>query len=473
MVAGLQVSMSSRPEGLIALERKMIARREQVLREHPDSDLPPVWLIPLFEDVASVSAIPRYLGKLWEYALQSRRSGQEPEHRFAEMVSEIFIAGSDLSQQIGQAAGASVYRQAKYEAMLWFAEHGLGGNIRVKLGSGEPMQRQGGYYADVSGVSAFTASPDSERRFLRHLSASTRKNTQYATTPMMGVFAGGALRTFQSAVSERLRYLQVEDLSQLLHHIRESQKIHKDNLIRASEELVETRLQFRKRGEQEMERLTIGTREKAFEDFTALLTENFRQILYGREEDVICIYAVSYFIARTMPALRDRPTVRPRQNGGGVEGQQILERIAETVPASKYGSMLRAIAHNQAQTAVLGISQLTTGLFRALDHLARNQHGEGDAESVMPAASAGPSVYNPELAAPLPRYGTTYLSAGAGAPGEFGFPGIKGSVDAMSKYRSSSSRTPSQARLRDFLISSETARQRTCSHWPVLRAPAA
>lgn len=438
MVAGLQVSMSSRPEALIALERKMIARREQVLREHPDSDLPPVWLIPLFEDVASVSAIPRYLGKLWEYALQSRRSGQEPEHRFAEMVSEIFIAGSDLSQQIGQAAGASVYRQAKYEAMLWFAEHGLGGNIRVKLGSGEPMQRQGGYYADVSGVSAFTASPDSERRFLRHLSASTRKNTQYATTPMMGVFAGGALRTFQSAVSERLRYLQVEDLSQLLHHIRESQKIHKDNLIRASEELVETRLQFRKRGEQEMERLTIGTREKAFEDFTALLTENFRQILYGREEDVIGIYAVSYFIARTMPALRDRPTVRPRQNGGGVEGQQILERIAETVPASKYGSMLRAIAHNQAQTAVLGISQLTTGLFRALDHLARNQHGEGDAESVM-AGRILPVLPVYEILNSLRLFHDTELTylkrmEQAFPAGNSAFLALREDVDAMSKY---------------------------------------
>ena len=33
---------------------------------------------------------------------------------------------------------------------------------------------------------------------------------------------------------------------------------------------------------------------------------------------------------------------------------------------AKQGSLLRAIAHNQAQTVVLGINQLTTGLFRAL-----------------------------------------------------------------------------------------------------------
>jgi aspartate/methionine/tyrosine aminotransferase len=438
MVAALQVSMSARAEALIALDRKMIARREQVLREFPDLDLPSVWLVPLFEDVASASSIPKYLSKLWEYAHQSRRSGQETRDRFSEMVSEIFIAGSDLSQQVGQTAGASLYRQAKYESMLWFAEHGLGGRIRVKLGSGESMQRQGGYYAEISGRPAFLHTDTTSQRLQRYLSASTLKSTQYATTPMMGIFAGGALRTFQSAIAERLRYLPVEHLAQLLYHIRESQRIHKDNLVRASEELVETRLQFRKRGEQELERLTIGNREKLFEEFTSLVTENFRQILYGREEDVIGIYAISYFIARTIPALRDRPTVRPRQDGNGAEGQQILERIAETVPASKYGSMLRAIAHNQAQTAVLGISQLTTGLFRALDHLIRNQRGENDPDALI-GGRILPLLPVYEILNSLRLYHEVdlrYLNMMERAfpAGNSAFLALREDVDAMSKY---------------------------------------
>ncbi len=38
MVLALQVSMSTRPEALIALYRKMRARRDYVLRDHPGTD---------------------------------------------------------------------------------------------------------------------------------------------------------------------------------------------------------------------------------------------------------------------------------------------------------------------------------------------------------------------------------------------------------------------------------------------------
>ncbi|MBP8976138.1 MAG: hypothetical protein KBG83_05410, partial [Bacteroidetes bacterium] len=94
--------------------------------------------------------------------------------------------------------------------------------------------------------------------------------------------------------------------------------------------------------------------------------ENFRQILYGKDEDVVGIHVISYFIGRTIPQLRDRPTSRVLSGVAADRGQKILEHIAETIPFAKHGSLLRAIAHNQAQTAVLGINQLTTGLFRAL-----------------------------------------------------------------------------------------------------------
>jgi hypothetical protein len=93
--------------------------------------------------------------------------------------------------------------------------------------------------------------------------------------------------------------------------------------------------------------------------------------LYGRPEDVIGIHIISYFISRSIPQLRDRPTSRPRYAAGAERGQQILANIAEIIPFSKQGSLLRAIAHNQAQTSVLGINQLTTGLFRALEYYAQ------------------------------------------------------------------------------------------------------
>ena len=380
MVLALQVSMSTKPEALIELDRKLRARREHVLRDHAGAVMPTVHLIPLFEDAEAVRGMTAYLNKIWEYSLQSRRVQQETADRFAEVVEELFIAGSDLSQQVGQAAGAQLYRQAKYELLHWLARHGLAERVRLKLGSGEPMQRQGGYYNPASGTPVFVQTKDSARRFAAHLREATQRSTVYATTPMLGVFAGGDLRTFQSAIAERLRHLPLAEFAQLLHHLAVAQETHRRDLRRASEEFAESRLTSTVRSEHTLERLTIGSREPAMDAFLGVLTENFRQILYGREEDVVGIHIICYFIARTTPPLRDRPTVRPGPPGKD-QGNRILERIAETIPFSRYGSLLRAIAHNQAQTAVLGVNQLTTGLFRALDTFSRLDLVEGNPET--------------------------------------------------------------------------------------------
>ena len=437
MALALQVSMSTRPEALIELERKMHARREHVLRDHPDIDLPPVWLIPLFEDMKAVQGIPGYLGKMWEYALQSRRLSQETRDRFCEIIEELFIAGSDLSQHIGQAPGAQLYRQAKYELLGWLATRGLTRDVRLKMGSGEPMQRQGGYYSEFSGRPAFAPSPDADERFSHHLRESTRKSTLYATTPMMGVFSGGDLRTYQSAIAERVRHLPVEEFAQLLHHVAHAQRTHRQDLIRAGEELAESRLKNTSRGEQALERLTVRTKDKALTDFLDILTENFRQILYGRDEDVVGIHIISYFIARTTPPLRDRPTVRPGQ-GGRDEGNRILERIAETIPFSRYGSRLRAIAHNQAQTAVLGVNQLTTGLFRALDAFSRLDAIEGDAETFV-ADRILPHLPVYEILSSLRLYHDVDLRhlrtvERAFPAGNSAFLALREDLDAMGKY---------------------------------------
>jgi aspartate/methionine/tyrosine aminotransferase len=383
MTLALQVSLSSKAGALIAIDRKMHTQLELIHREDPSLELSSIWLIPLFEDVEAVKDIPAYLDDLWEYATQSHSAAQSVQARFSEILNEIFIAGSDLSQQISQAAGAFLYRKAKYEIQTWLAEHGLAESVRIKIGSGEPMQRQGAYYSRIAGESAFSNSTGDILQLSRHLPPATLKSTAYAVTPLQGVFLGGDLRTFQSNLSEQLRSLPVQDYVSLLVHVRESQKKHRNDLIRAAETIAETRLGAQSRGRQELERLTIGTNEAFFEQFQTELTENFRHILYGRQEDVVGIHIISYFIGRSIPQLRDRPTSRKTLVSGSERGHQILANIAEIIPLAQRGSLLRAISHNQAQTAVLGINQLTTGLFRALQRFAQKAFPAADQERLI------------------------------------------------------------------------------------------
>ncbi|HYO89889.1 MAG TPA: hypothetical protein VER79_14675, partial [Candidatus Limnocylindrales bacterium] len=374
----LQVSLSTQSEALISLDRKMRTQLEQARRERPALDLPSIWLVPLFEDAASVKNVRAYLDDIWDYAQQSRHTSQAPQERFSEIITEVFFAGSDLSQQVSQAAGARMYQKAKYEVQAWLAEHGTAEVVRVKMGSGEPMQRQGAYYSRVAGLHAFRSSAGSTKRFSEHLLAAARTSTAYAVTPLQGVFLGADLRTFQSNLSEQMRFLPVRDFVSLLHHVRESQQRHRNDLIRAAEMAAESRLMARSRSLQELERLTVGSSEPLYEQFLTELTDSFRHILYGRDEDVVGIHIISYFIGRSIPQLRDRPTSR-RTLGSGVErGQRILANIAEIIPLAKHGSLLRAISHNQAQTAVLGVNQLTTGLFRALDRFVQTTAAQAD-----------------------------------------------------------------------------------------------
>ncbi len=382
LTLGLQISMSSRAEALIALDRKMNSQAERFRREYPGVELPSIWLIPLFEDIEAVQQIPDYLDRLWDYAAQTRHTDQTPQERLSEFLAEIFIAGSDLSQQIGQAHGAFEYARSKHRIQTWLAEHGLTGSIRLKLGSGEPMQRQGGYYSSVAGQPAFPDAEKQRRRLERNLPPAAQRSTVYAVTPLQGVFLGGDLRTLQSNLAEQMRFLPVDERANLLYHLRESQRLHRQNLTRAAETLTESRL-GKGRGAQEMERLTMGLTEPLYEEFLRDLTEHFRHILYGRPEDVFGLHIVSYFVARSVPQLRDRLPSRWRPVPGLHRGQQIVAHVAEMIPLCNQGSMLRAIAHNQAQTVVLGINQLTTGLFRALEYYAQKTFSETERHSLI------------------------------------------------------------------------------------------
>ena len=371
MVLGLQVSMSTDADALILLDKKFNSERESVLKNNPD-EVPKVWSIPLFEDLETVEGIDPYLNKIWEYAIQSRSIDQEPKERFSEILCEIFIAGSDLSQQVGQTASWLLYNSAKHKTIKWLAMKGLVPDVRLKLGSGEPMQRQGGYYAQFSGKPAFIKNEVNDSLFAGYLRESTIKSTEFAVSPLHGVFAGGDLRTLQSAISEQVRQLKASERSQLFYHLRKTQNFYHSELIRASEPFVNTRLAFESKGLKELERLTLGKNDEIFNEFAELTSKNFQQISYGSEDDTVGIHIISYFLSRAMPILRDRPVERASRSGGN-RGQKILERIASTIPLCKHGSLLRAISNNKAQTFVLGINQLTTGLFRALNQFSQKE----------------------------------------------------------------------------------------------------
>jgi hypothetical protein len=373
MILALQISMSDKPEALIALDRKIRSRREDLLREQPDLQLPNIWLIPLFEDIDTVKELESYLNRLWEYCIQSRRIDQETSERFAEMVCEIFIAGSDLSQQVSQSTAAFLYREAKLKTIQWLAQKGLADKIRIKFGSGEPMQRQGGYYKSPSEKNPFVDSRNARQRMQLHLSPAVQKSTQYAKSPLQGILSSGDLRTYQSNVFEKIKAVNTRERARLLYHVKKYQEKYHNEINRISEPFLDTRLHFHERGYQEIERLSFGQRDPVYDEFTNIATQNFRRILYGSEEDVVGIHVISYFISRTTPTLRDRPTVRPTRELTADRSQEIIQRIAQTLPLAKHGTMLRAIGHNRAQSMILGINQLTTGLFRALNEFASHQ----------------------------------------------------------------------------------------------------
>ncbi|MBC8180282.1 hypothetical protein H8E88_04075, partial [candidate division KSB1 bacterium] len=210
-----------------------------------------------------------------------------------------------------------------------------------------------------------------------------RRSADFASSPLRGVLAGGEFRTFQSNLAEHIRRLSTQDRADLIYHVSVTQNFHQKELIRIYEPLKETRLQFQQRGWKELERLTLGNVDDMYNEFNALVKKNFQQILYGQEEDVVGIHVISYFISRTTPTFRDRPTVRPSRDMGQKRGQQVVERLAQTLPLFKHGSLLRAIGHNRAQTMILGINQLTTGLFRALSEFASKQYQGTDGLSLI------------------------------------------------------------------------------------------
>ncbi len=367
LIMALQISMSSNARALIELSRLITSKTELINRENNTPFLFGFWLIPLFEEEQIINNLHDYLNQVWTFAEQSRTIKQAVGERFQEILCEIFVAGSDLSQQVGQAKSWELFKETKFFFYKWLAEKGLIGTLRIKLGCGEPMQRQGGYFTALSGKSLLDKRLALDLLPKGLLKPYAEKSLQFAAIPLKGLHAGGELRTVQSNAAEHIfRFLDFEERSQLLHHISEIQKLYKNDLLRTGRLFQQSRLNIEERIIGELKRNCCLTDNKILEEFKELSRENFRQILYGKDEDIVGIHAISYFISQMVPTLRDRPTVRPSSDSSNLAGQKIVERIAQTLPLAHHGSLLRAIGHNRAQSMILGVNQLTTGLFRAL-----------------------------------------------------------------------------------------------------------
>jgi aspartate/methionine/tyrosine aminotransferase len=367
LILALQISMSTSPEALIDLNRMISRKREQLNNEDENNPIKDLWLIPLFEDQETVNNLGMYLDPVWNYAENSRSLNQSTDERFKEIICEIFVAGSDLSQQVGQPESINLYKQTKIFFYKWLAYKGLLNDIRIKLGCGEPIQRQGGYYSELSGKPTLYNTKVLSNKSIKELSEPAIKSLYYATSPLAGLHSGGDLRTIQSNAAERIfRFITFKERSVLLHHMESLQNEYKKDLKRVGKMFLNTRRDLEDKGVYELKRISRVSDNEIFLQFLKFNRDSFRQIIYGKDEDIVGIHVISYFISRMVPTLRDRPTVRPTKDGGQSTGQKIMERISQTLPMSHHGSILRAIGHNRSQSVILGVSQATTGLFRSL-----------------------------------------------------------------------------------------------------------
>lgn len=395
IIMALQISMATNSDAFIDLNRMITRKKEALNKEYPGHPIKDIWLIPLFEDQDTLSDLASYLNKIWHFADNSRSIKQSVNERFKEIICEIFVAGSDLSQQVGQPKSWELFKKTKAFFYQWLAQKNLINEIRIKLGCGEPMQRQGGYYSDISGKSILFNPELLENKTITRLSPPAQKSMLYASSPLTGLHLGSDLRTLQSNAAEHIfRFINFEDRSQLFHHMEILQNIHKRDLDRARKIFTNTRRDLKEKGVNEIKRISRLTDSIIFQDFVNNNTESFRQIVYGQDEDVVGIHVISYFISRMVPVFRDRPTVRPAKEGSQNARQKIVERIAHTLPMAHHGSLLRAIGHNRAQSVLLGVSQVSTGLFRTLKILQEQYPGPNTIPHILSNLSIKEILYD-------------------------------------------------------------------------------
>jgi len=189
----------------------------------------------------------------------------------------------------------------------------------------------------------------------------------------------------------------------------------------------------------ELERLTIGTKDALYDEFLKELTENSVTFLYGAKRMLLAFTSCLTYRSFRSP----------------IEGSPYLGRSAATAlnaasrssPASRISFRSRTrklaapISHNQAQTVVLGINQLTTGLSAHWSVLRKSSQAERErmiAERLLPAC---PSMNTHHAAASIKtgkriskRVETAFPS------GNSAFMALREDSDAMQRYLPCSNR---------------------------------
>jgi len=366
LVLGLQVSMTNRADAIISLDKKLRVEWERVVRENPEIKPVPIRIIPLFEEIEILQNIEGFLDEIWEYVEESKRLGQLPQDRFCEMIGEFFVAGSDLSQQVSQPRAQFLFKQTKARINNYLLKKGVAGRIRIKLGSGEPAQRQGGFYDPFAAKKVFAFDNRQVLAERLQVDSFSAEELLHARSPLGGIFSTSDFRTFQSNVMEKLRQIPAMDLVNTFYHIRRVQADYENQIRLTSQTYWGSRRRLQVEMESDLDLLLKGPLSPTYIAFTEIVQRNFQHILYGTPEDMAGIHVVSYFVSRALLSVRDRPTVRPTKETGEDRRRQIVEHLSGTLPLSSHGTLLRAIGHNKAQTMILGINQLTTGFFRAM-----------------------------------------------------------------------------------------------------------
>lgn len=366
LVQCLQVSMTNRADAIIRLDKKIREEWERIFREDPSILPVQIRLVPLFEEIEVLEKIEEFLDQIWDYAEETKALGQTVQRRFCEIIGEFFVAGSDLSQQLSQPQALVLFKQTKARINTYLLKKGLAGQLRIKFGTGEPAQRQGGYFDDFAARKVFEVAGVEELTQKLAVDDFTAEALFRARSPLNGIFSTSDFRTFQSNLMERLRQLPAEKVVNTFYHIQNVQTNYEGKINALAEMYWGSRRRLQEEMSAQLDVLMKGQLAPSYLQFAGLVQNNFKHILYGSPEDMTGIHVVSYFISRALLSVRDRPTVRPAKETGEDRGRQIVEHLSGTLPLSEHGTLLRAIGHNKAQTMILGINQLSTGIFRSM-----------------------------------------------------------------------------------------------------------
>ena len=127
-----------------ALKLELELARNRKYEERPGDYSTQIALVPLFESEETVAPeiIREYLKKAWAYYADFYKD--QGLELFNQNISEVFIAGSDLSKEIGQTSALVMAWDAIGAIVAFNKEHGT--DVRLKLGAGEAPFRQGGFW---------------------------------------------------------------------------------------------------------------------------------------------------------------------------------------------------------------------------------------------------------------------------------------------------------------------------------------